>query len=404
MKRYFVIVGTVIGLLVLTMAGFAQSQAERTAATAAAMDRFVVSAEAGGVNYIEGTVTISRIGGRSGPLLERDKVEAGDTVRTGSDGRVELLLNPGSYLRLGADSEMRFVSTSLDDLEVRLDRGIGIFEVYASREFKVSVRLPGRGVELVRSGVYRFDVTAGRLNAVSVYSGTAKVDGILEPVIGGQEARFDSGRPVIGKFDRDRKDDLYAWSKARGKELAKAVASLKNRKVNDALIAAYNAGTWNFFDSVGVWVFDPRVNRWYFLPYGRGWRTPFGYSLSNGLWWYNDIPWWYSNPTWYPPNSGGSGGSGGTGGTGGGGQVTPLATAGDRSPVPPFVRMEQTGSSGGNIFGGGRGITNTNSPSSSYGSSEGTRSSVPVYTPPPSPPPPPPPSSSDTGAKSGKGP
>ena len=44
----------------------------------------------------------------------------GDAVRTGLDGRVEMLLNPGSYMRVGENSEFELADNSLNNLEVRL--------------------------------------------------------------------------------------------------------------------------------------------------------------------------------------------------------------------------------------------------------------------------------------------
>jgi hypothetical protein len=64
-------------------------------------DRYIVSARAGGVNYVEGTVAVIRKSGRSGLLLKGDTLEVGDRVSTGANGKAEILLNPGSFLRLG---------------------------------------------------------------------------------------------------------------------------------------------------------------------------------------------------------------------------------------------------------------------------------------------------------------
>jgi hypothetical protein len=111
-----------LGALLLTVAPaltFGQDEVLR----AAAGDKYVISAKAGGVNHVSGTVTVARRDKRYGRLINGDSVEVGDRVATGVDGRVELLLNPGSYVRLGANSEFEFVSTSLDDLSLKIYRG-----------------------------------------------------------------------------------------------------------------------------------------------------------------------------------------------------------------------------------------------------------------------------------------
>src|SRR5213592_3800278 len=70
--------------------------AQNDTISAAAGDRYIVSARAGGVNYVEGTVAVVRKSGTSGLLLKGDTLEVGDRVSTAANGKVEVLLNPGS--------------------------------------------------------------------------------------------------------------------------------------------------------------------------------------------------------------------------------------------------------------------------------------------------------------------
>lgn len=66
-------------------------------------EKFVISAKAGGINAITGQASVHSRGESDWQqLLITDDLEAGDRVRTEYDGRVEILLNPGSYMRLGA--------------------------------------------------------------------------------------------------------------------------------------------------------------------------------------------------------------------------------------------------------------------------------------------------------------
>src|SRR5688572_14264050 len=96
--------------LFVTLAG-AAAYAQNDTLSAAAGDRYVISAKAGGVNFVEGTVNVARKSGRTGQLLKGDSLEIGDRVLTATDGKVEILLNPGSFLRLGGDSEFEFKTT-----------------------------------------------------------------------------------------------------------------------------------------------------------------------------------------------------------------------------------------------------------------------------------------------------
>jgi len=61
-----------------------------------ATTQFLVSTKAGLVNYVQGTATVK----------PATSVPAGKIVQTGPGAAVEILLNPGSYLRLGENSQV----------------------------------------------------------------------------------------------------------------------------------------------------------------------------------------------------------------------------------------------------------------------------------------------------------
>src|SRR5215204_2196029 len=66
-------------------------------------DSRVVSARAGRVNFVSGDVRLRRSGSLEwSALTVNDELKSGDSVTTGPGGRVEILLNPGSYFRTGA--------------------------------------------------------------------------------------------------------------------------------------------------------------------------------------------------------------------------------------------------------------------------------------------------------------
>src|ERR1041384_1508420 len=92
-------------------------------------EKYVISAKAGGINAITGQASVHSKGEVDWQQLSiTDDLDAGDRVRTALDGRVEILLNPGSYLRVGGDSEVELSDNSLSNLEVRLLRGTAIVE------------------------------------------------------------------------------------------------------------------------------------------------------------------------------------------------------------------------------------------------------------------------------------
>ena len=52
-------------------------------------------------------------------------------MKTDADGRVEILLSPGSFLRLAENSEFIFSSTSIYNLKLKIVRGSAIVEASA---------------------------------------------------------------------------------------------------------------------------------------------------------------------------------------------------------------------------------------------------------------------------------
>ncbi len=263
--------------------------------TVSAASKYLISAKAGGINHAEGPVTVARLDGSGGMLIKGDRLSIGDKVTTGAGGRVEVLLNPGSYLRLGSNSTAEFKTTSLDDLQIKLDSGSAMFEVFATNDFTVSLFLPKGKVRIVESGVYRIDLAADGSGILAVTEGKAMVGTTV--VKEGRTGTIDGKAVVVAKFDRGKRDDLAEWSKTRAKDLAKMTASLQNREVRNSLMSSFFAGHWGIWDSFGLWVFNPRFGMHCFLPFGYGWNSPYGYGYGPGIYWYNLPPAVYNPPT-----------------------------------------------------------------------------------------------------------
>lgn len=336
MKRSFfrVLAGSLVGLL-LAVAAFAQDD---DAVVAAAGDKYVISAKAGGVNYIEGRVAVARKNGKSGYLLKGDTLEIGDRVSTGTGGKAEILLNPGSYLRLGENSSFEFQMTSLDDLQVKLHSGSAMFEVFAANEFRVTINTSKTEFQLVESGIYRVDVLGDGGATLAVWKGKALIGNSETAVVrGGREATVSGSRFAVVKFDRDDKDELETWSKVRARELAKISANLKRNNLRNSLINSFYGDRWSLYDSFGLWVYDPFWRSYCFLPFGYGWYSPYGYGFGHSIWWYKLPRVIYQAP----PGNGGD-------------PVTPTVKPGRSASIrdnetPPFIKMQGSGSKRGAI-------------------------------------------------------
>lgn len=115
--------------------------------TAFLVMQFIISAKAGLVNAVEGTANV-RV---------QQLVAAGASIQTGPSGRVEILLNPGTFLRLGEDSEAVLDSVELTDVQVRILSGSAIVECSAvQKDSSIRVTDGKQTLSISKPGTYRF--------------------------------------------------------------------------------------------------------------------------------------------------------------------------------------------------------------------------------------------------------
>lgn len=313
--------------------------AQRETRVAPASSKYVVSTKAGAVNLVSGQVGIVREEGDSGHLFSGDSIEVGDRVSTGANGKAEVLLNPGSYLRIGPLSAFEFKTTSLDDLQIRLDSGSAIFEVFATEDFTVSVSTPKSNFKLIESGVYRIDVDGTGIGRIQVEKGKAELgDQNASVVKKGREGLVENGSANISKFDRGDRDDLDSWSKDRAKELAKLVAGLDRNNMRTALMRSFLGRQWDLYGSFGLWIYDPFRRSHCFLPFGWGWNSPYGYGFGYNIYYYN-LP-----PVVFTPPPSGTGPSASV-------QTVKPGRLQDAPVRPPFAQVQgSSDATGRNVF------------------------------------------------------
>ncbi len=303
--------------VVATLFAFAPVVFSSSTSFAQNREKFVISARAGGVNAVTGRATMRGHGTSEWQLLSiKEDLETGDAVRTGSDGRVELLLNPGSYLRLGENSEFELADGSLENLEVRLLRGTAILEVTGAEDtdLLINVSTPHTRLAIVRRGLYRVNVVPGDNTELIVRKGRVMLDSHTK-IKGGNKIVFSSTSQSIAKLskaDKER-DTLETWSKDRAKSLARANGALSSKT-----LSAFRSSFGSFwplearYGRRGIWFFQPGLNCYTFLPFGYGWGSPYGNSYNNAFW--GSYGCCGSTPNYYPNGSlGGSNGSGGGG-------------------------------------------------------------------------------------------
>ena len=288
-------------------------------------EKFVISAKAGGINAITGQAAVHSKGeGDWQQLSITDDLEAGDRVRTAYDGRVEILLNPGSYLRVGGDSEVELSNNTLENLEVRLLRGTAIVEATGADglELNINISTPHTKLAIVREGLYRVSVVPGDATELIVRKGRVILSDSHTKVKGGNKVVFSATNVSVAKLTGDEKklqdkEEINMWSKDRAETLAKANRRISDRMLNSAF-ASFNDLDPFSRRGLGYWFYQPRSRCYTFLPLYYGWRSPYGNSYGTTVYWYPSYPNTANRPQGngggnYPSGGGTSGGGGGTG-------------------------------------------------------------------------------------------
>lgn len=226
----------------------------------------VISAKAGLVHYTEGVVTVD--GQPAEHKIKGKFVElaTGQELKT-EEGRAEVLLTPGSTLRLAEHSSLRMLSTTLMDVRFELLSGSALIECGEMQKDQAMTATAGEYALSIRAkGLYRID-----RERVRVYEGEAVLAGA------GQSLTLRKGRlallgPVLTaeKFDPKVGDELYRWAARRSEQF-----SLANLSAAHSL---YQSGAaWN----LGGWYWNPWFNMFTYVPLRGQWLSPFGYTFFN---------------------------------------------------------------------------------------------------------------------------
>jgi hypothetical protein len=285
-----------------------------------------VPAGPGTVNYIEGQVTVNGdpLSSRSVGKVKLEKVQSIST----QNGKAEVLLTPGVFLRIGTNSVATIVSPNLTRTEVKLVQGtadVEVDELY--KDNLLLIDMPNSQAHLTKKGLYVLDANNSTLR---VFDGEAQVypgpdlNTNIKPVKvkGGRELALNGEPAKPQHFEKDQaKDDLYKWSSLRSQYLGEANLSLARAYADSP---NFNPG-WYWAGGPFGYTWLPG-NGLFFNPFGYGFYSP--YYVGGGGFLYGGYGGGYYSP-WrsggYIGGYGHSGGysrggfSGGVGGFHGGG-------------------------------------------------------------------------------------
>jgi hypothetical protein len=227
----------------------------------------VISAHSGVIHYVEGDVSVD--GTPVHPkFAEFPDVKAGQLLAT-AEGRAEILLTPGVFLRMAENSSVRMLSNALVDTRLEVVSGSVLVEVGELREHNaISFEASSTHMELGKKGLYRIDATPASLR---VYEGQVRVVSGSESLTArkGHQIDLDASRLADTRFETKDTDAFYRWSSRRAEYVAAA-------NVISARVTSNSDYSSSFTGNPGAWSWNPYFGMFTFLPASGVYWSPFG--------------------------------------------------------------------------------------------------------------------------------
>ncbi len=186
-------------------------------------------------NAVKSDVVYQRDGGTF-PLEPGLQLEAGDVIRTMPNAYAELLLQPGNYLRLAADTELQIVNDQHDRMRLKLNRGTISLEIlskenlgnfYSTYDARYLIRVitPGAGVFVMDPGIYRINATPNSQTELIARTGSAVIQG--REIKAKRRAVASHENLTITEIDSKSEDAFDLWARERAGTLVRANKALK---------------------------------------------------------------------------------------------------------------------------------------------------------------------------------
>jgi hypothetical protein len=302
---------------------------------AAGFAQVVISTQAGLINHTQGGVRLNdqAVESRRGQFQQMRQQDVLSTIQ----GRAEVLLNPGVFMRLGENSSFRLVSSQITDARVELVSGTAIVEANeVNKDTAVTLSCQQAEVSILKRGVYRLDANPP---TVRVFDGKVLVRSAGQQMeIGRGKAVALDGTLALAKFDRKRGDWLDLWSRDRASYLADLNLS-----------TARSLRTQRGLGRISGWAFNPYFGVYTFMP-GNGY-----YCSWYGSCYYSPRQVYYATSPrvssgWDSSSSGGGGGSRSSGSSispGAWSAGSPGAATGSASREAPPAQSSPAPSRGG---------------------------------------------------------
>lgn len=254
------------------------------AAAATLSAQSVISAHSGTIHYTEGQVTLD------GQAVQTRFGEFGDVkndqVLATQDGRAEILLTPGVFLRLGENSSFKMISNKLTNTRLEVQSGQAMVEVgELLQDNSITVVFHGADISLGKSGLYRLDSESARLR---VYEGQASVvSPSADPttVRKGHEVVLGEAKLEAKSFDTKSTDEFYRWGARRDEYVAQAnLSAAKAARDSGYSGMGYSGmgmsgiGGMGYGMGMGSWAWNPWFGMFTYLPFSGTYYSPFGFG------------------------------------------------------------------------------------------------------------------------------
>jgi hypothetical protein len=251
----------------------------------------VISAHSGLIHFSDGSVFLDdqRVEQKTGKFGQMNN---GSELRT-QDGRAEVLLTPGTFLRVGPNSAIRMVSNQLDDTRVELLSGSAVLDQGTDTlaDTSVTILYALDQVRIKKAGRYRFDseppqvkVDRGDVEVIADGKSVEAGEGYVVPFEGKLTARR-----LLNDSHATSGDDLDHWSAARDTAVAESNTDAAATADLSGVVDGWQNNPDAVLQSLGIPPYIPGMSSMvppagYGSPYGSGYSSPYGSSLyGSGL-------------------------------------------------------------------------------------------------------------------------
>ena len=279
----------------------------------------VTSAHSGTLHYFDGDVSIdgSPVESRVGRFSE---IKEQSVLRT-AQGRAEVLLTPGVFLRIGENTAIKMLDNRLLSTRVEILSGTAVIESddpqMSIKDSPVALIYKDYEIRLVKHGLVEISSDPAE---VKVYKGETVVTTANDraTVKEGRLLFFSAALPTEA-FNEKVGDDLYIWARDRSQSISAANMS-SARSLNStgygsgsSYLNIDNGSGYGFGSGYGTglggwnggWYFNPYFNMFTFVPGGGTYWNAFGYGFFSP---YTIYDYYAPSNYWY-----GGGGARGTG-------------------------------------------------------------------------------------------